>query len=101
MLIRVFLKGWCFWGDYYSLVICVVAFSNCFICRLVVTSNDEASIRYLLDRGADARLGPPLRETGGSPWSICAEANSYHVLNAAAAYCMPDILHFSSIMAQM
>ncbi|KAH7083461.1 ankyrin repeat-containing domain protein, partial [Paraphoma chrysanthemicola] len=58
---------------------------------MVVARNDEASIRYLLDRGADARLGPPLQYPGGPPMSIRAEANSYQMLNAAAAHCTPDI----------
>ncbi|KAF2036803.1 ankyrin [Setomelanomma holmii] len=57
---------------------------------IVVSRNDEAGIRYLLEHGADPRLGPPLNNQG-PPMSLRPEANSHRILNHAAAYYTPEI----------
>jgi hypothetical protein len=57
---------------------------------MVVDRNDEASIRYLLEQGADPRLGPPLVDQR-PPRDIRPVTNSPWMLNSAAATCTPEI----------
>lgn len=57
----------------------------------VVSRNETACIHYLLEQGADPRLGPPLRKAGpdGNNRPVL---ESPQVLNFAAAWYTPETL---------
>ncbi|CAO2658406.1 Nn.00g061290.m01.CDS01 [Neocucurbitaria sp. VM-36] len=56
---------------------------------IVVGRNDEACIRYLLERGANPKLGPPMI-TQGPISQIRPISNSGWILNRAATSCTPE-----------
>ncbi|KAF2117971.1 ankyrin repeat-containing domain protein [Lophiotrema nucula] len=64
---------------------------GCVLLRAVVAHNDEATIRWLLEQGADPNLGAPLNSQETIPWRIRPVQDSGAALNACARSSSPDI----------